>query len=142
MMPSGQFAPAVRDERSAPFFDALRQGSLLLRRCLARGHVSAPEVTFCAVCGDAGLDWATARGGGHIVTWTAIHSRPDESGRTQVSVIVGIVELDEGPWLRARLLPDDTALAGDSVAVRSGARVTLEIITGEAEPIYAFRLAD
>jgi uncharacterized OB-fold protein len=135
MTPPGQFPPAVRDARSAPFFDALGRGTLLLRRCLARGHVSAPEVMFCAVCGDPGLEWTTAHGGGHIVTWTAIHGRPDESGRTEVSVVVGIVELDEGPWLRARLLADDPA------AVRSGGRVTLECMMGEAEPVYAFRLA-
>jgi hypothetical protein len=135
MPASSPFQPAVRDERSAPFFDALRQGALLLRRCLPHGHVSAPEVMFCAVCQTPELGWTTARGGGHVVTWTAIHSRPDQSGGTAVSVVAGIVELDEGPWLRARLLPDDPG------AVRSGGRVTLEIMAGEGEPVYAFRLA-
>ena len=134
MTPPGQFPPAVRDARSAPFFDALGRGSLLLRRCLRHGHVSAPEVMFCAACGDPGLEWAPARGRGHVVTWTAIHSRPDGSGNTEVSVVVGIVELDEGPWLRARLLADDPA------AVRSGDRVSLEIMKGAGEPIYAFRV--
>jgi uncharacterized protein len=132
-----RFAPATRDARSAPFFDALGQGTLLLRCCEPHGHLSAPEVLRCAECGSSGLGWAPARGTGHIVTWTAIHTRPDDSGATRVSVIAGLVELDEGPWLRARLL------AADPAAVRSGTAVILEIVEteGDGEPIPAFRLA-
>jgi uncharacterized protein len=133
---SASFPPATRDGRSAAFFDALGEGILLLRRCVPLGHLSAPETQLCTGCGSPSLEWAGACGTGHVVTWTAIHTRPDESGTTRVSVIVGIVELDEGPWLRARLL------AADPATVCSGAKVILEIIETDGEPIYAFRLAD
>jgi uncharacterized OB-fold protein len=129
------FPPATRDARSAAFFDALGEGILVLRRCVQHGHLGAPEIQFCSGCGSPSLEWAAARGTGHVVTWTAIHTRPDESGTTRVSVIAGIVELDEGPWLRARLL------AADPAAVCSGAKVILEIIQTDEEPIYAFRPA-
>lgn len=134
MTTTAGFAPATRDARSAPFFDALGEGTLLLRRCLPHGHLSAPETMFCAGCGSSSLEWAPARGTGHIVTWTAVHTRPDESGATRVSVIAGIVELDEGPWLRVRLL------AADPAAVRTGAAVALEIVETEGELVPAFRL--
>jgi uncharacterized protein len=127
--------PATRDAQSAPFFDALGQGTLLLRRCAPHGHLSAPEVLRCDECGSSRLGWAAARGTGHVVSWTAVHTRPDDSGATRISIIAGLVELDEGPWLRARLL------AADSAAVRSGAAVILEIVETEGEPIPAFRLA-
>lgn len=130
------FPPATRDARSAPFFDALGNGVLLLRRCTRHGHLSAPEVGFCAWCGSSDLAWIPARGTGRVVTWTAIHTRPDETGATSVSVIAGIVELEEGPWLRARLL------AADPATVASDAAVTLEILPTEAEPIYAFRVGE
>jgi uncharacterized OB-fold protein len=130
------FPPATRDSRSAPFFDALGDGVLLLRRCAPHGHLSAPEVWFCADCGSPDLAWTPARGTGHVVTWTAIHTRPDETGATSVSVLAGIVELEEGPWLRARLL------AADPATVRSGAAVTLEIVQTEGEPVYAFRVGE
>jgi hypothetical protein len=126
-------APATRDERSGPFFDALADATLLLRRCRPHRHLSAPEVLFCAECGSDDLEWTPTKGDGHIVTWTAIHTGPDQTGRTSIAAVVGIVELDEGPWLRARLLVTDTA------AVRSGATVALEVIETESEPIYAFR---
>lgn len=131
--------PATRDPQSAPFFDALGAGTLLLRRCVPHGHLSAPEVLFCTECGSPSLEWAPARGVGHVVSWTAIHTRPDDSGTTRIAVIAGIVELDEGPWLRARILAADPA--PEMSTVRSGARVDLEIVETEGEPIYAFRLA-
>jgi uncharacterized OB-fold protein len=125
---------AVRDERSAEFFDALADGRLLLRRCVPHGHVSAPEVMFCAECASADLDWSPARGDAEIVSWTAIHSRPDESGATHVHSHVALVELAEGPWLLARLLVDDGA------EVTPGAHVTLDVVRA-GEPVYAFRIA-
>ncbi|HEX4658277.1 MAG TPA: OB-fold domain-containing protein [Streptosporangiaceae bacterium] len=135
MTTPGRLAPATRDEWSAPFFDALGNGALLLRRC-RRGHLSAPEVWFCAECGSPDLAWTRARGTGHVVTWTAIHTRPDETGATSVSVLAGIVELEEGPWLRSRLL------AADPATVRSGAAATLAIVHTEGEPVYAFRVEE
>ncbi len=128
------FEPAVRDERSAGFFDGLRRGSLLIRRCAPYGHLSAPEVEFCAVCGSAALEWTAAGGGGQVISWTVIHSRPDPAGTAPAPVLAAIVELDEGPWLRARLM------AADRADVRTGARVALEIVPGAGEPVYAFRL--
>ncbi|WP_433190083.1 Zn-ribbon domain-containing OB-fold protein [Actinoallomurus sp. CA-150999] len=124
--------PAVRDERSAAFFDVLKEGTLLLRRCRPHGHLSAPEVLFCATCADPDLGWSAARGTGRVVSWTAIHSRPDPSGATTVNTIVGVVELDEGPWLLARLLAPD---------IRTGMTVRLEVVETGGEPIYAFRPA-
>src|SRR5262249_55918356 len=98
---------AIRDDRSAEFFDALAGGRLQIRRCVPHGHVSSPEVMFCAECGSRALEWAPTQGSGTVVSWTAIHGRPDETGATTVTAYVGLVELAEGPWLLARLLVDD-----------------------------------
>jgi len=125
-------APAIRDERSAPFFDALAEGRLLLKRCSLHRHVSGPEVMFCAHCGSAELEWVDAQGVGEVVSWTAIHSRPDEQGRTTVARVVGVVELQEGPWLIAPLLVDDPA------ALSIGDPVTLQPLQAEGELIPAF----
>jgi len=129
------FPAATRDAQSARFFDALRDGVLLLRRCVPHGHLSAPETLLCTECASPSLDWAPACGAGRVVTWAAPYTRPDESGIARVSAVVGIVELQEGPWLRTRLLPADTA------RMRSGAAVILEIAETAGEPVYAFRLA-
>lgn len=136
MASASSLEPAVRDARSAEFFDALGRGALLLRRCTPHGHLSAPEVLLCASCGSGALDWSVAAGTGHLVSWTAVHSRPGPSGPAGPVVLAGIVELDEGPWLRARLL------TGDSTAIRTGARVQLRIHRGAGEPVPAFELSE
>lgn len=128
-------AQALRDERSAAFFDALAEGRLLLRRCVPHGHISAPEVMFCAQCDSPDLEWTEATGTGELASWTATHSRPDETGDTTVTAYIGLVELAEGPWLLARLMTDD----GDRV--RTGAAVTLAVIEA-GEPIYAFTVGN
>ena len=127
-------AAAIRDERSAVFFDALADGRLLIRRCVPHGHPSSPEVLFCAECGTSRLDWVQAGGDGTVVSWTAIHSRPDETGVTAVRAFVGLVQLVEGPWLLARLLVDDTN------ELHIGAGVAFRVLETDGEPIYAFRL--
>jgi len=126
-------AIAIRDERSAAFFDALAEGRLLLKRCAPHGHLSAAEVMFCAECGSADLAWSESQGLGEVVSWTAIHSRPDEHGRTTITRVVGVVELVEGPWLLAPLLVDPATLSiGDPVILQPlGGE-------GEGEPIPAF----
>jgi uncharacterized OB-fold protein len=128
-------AAAIRDERSAEFFDALAAGRLLIRRCVLDGHLSAPDVTFCAECGTPGLEWVEAHGDGKLVSWTAIHGRPDETGATGVNVFVGLVELVEGPWLLARLMLEDED------DLRIDARVVLSVLATDGEPIYTFRLS-
>jgi uncharacterized protein len=125
---------AIRDERSAEFFDALADGKLLIRRCLPHGHLSSPDVMFCAECRSRDLEWTRADGEGTVVSWTAIHGRPDESGATSVSAYVGLVELVEGPWLLARLRVADVA------DLHIGARAGFEVLATQGEPIYAFRI--
>jgi uncharacterized OB-fold protein len=110
--------PIARDEPSAPFFDAAADGRLLIRRCAACGHWIAPYMRMgvtldrCPACTSDRLEWAEASGRGTLVTWTVVHQAgrrraDDEHGAHPV----GVVELDEGPWLTARLDADGTDLA-------------------------------
>ncbi len=107
--------PIRRDERSAPFFDAAREGELLVRRCGACERFWSPHLVQCAGCGHAPLDWAPASGTATLVTWTVLHGRDDGAGRR----IVALAELDEGPWISAELLDiaDDALAVGLSVVV-------------------------
>ena len=102
----------VRDAASAPFFDAAADGRLLVRRCEACGHWVAPYMRIgasldrCPACTADRLVWAEAAGTATLVTWTVVHSRGGEAPRT-----VGVVELDEGPWMTVRLDPAAAPLA-------------------------------
>jgi uncharacterized OB-fold protein len=128
--------PVVRDEASAPFFDAAAEGRLLIRRCAACGHWIAPyqrmgaSLDRCPACTSDRLEWAAAAGTGILVTWTVVHGRTGGAERT-----VGVVELAEGPWLTAPLDADPAGLvAGTEMAVGFER-------PGGGEPVPVFRLA-
>ena len=91
--------PVERDAHSAPFFDAAAEGRLLLRYSPSSGEWSEPAALVCAVTQAADLEWRAATGRGELVTWTVKPSR-DES---TPGIVLGVVELAEGPWLALRL---------------------------------------
>lgn len=85
-----------RDDASAEWFDAAADGRLLIRRC-PEGHLSAPQAITCAHCGSTQLQWIEAMGRGVIASYAVVHRRGAEN------LPLAIVELAEGPWLRAQV---------------------------------------
>ncbi len=129
--------PAVRrDEYSAPFFDAATRGELVAPQCV-NGHYSAPTqgrndpVARCHECGSDELHWSAVTGNASLVSWTVLHGREADSP----TKTVGIVELDEGPWLRALITADP------DVGLRAGLPMGLDFVKtgdGDGEVIPAF----
>jgi uncharacterized protein len=126
--------PIIRDEASAPFFDAAQAGRLLIRRCGACGHWVAPYLRTgatldrCPACTADRLQWAEATGRGTLITWTVVHRGEDAAP-------VGVVELEEGPWLTARLDGGDSPLA-------AGMDLVVEFVRpGDGEPVPVLRPA-
>jgi uncharacterized protein len=92
-----------RDEASAGFFEGTAQGVLVLRHCTNCGRFGPPPVTRCRACHSTALEWRPSEGRGTLVTWTAVHGRPDPDG-VAAPAVLGIVELAEGPWMTTRLV--------------------------------------
>lgn len=117
---------ARRDDTTGPFFDALATGALLLHRCARCGHWARPDATTCSACHGGDLGWEPVSGRGAVVSRIVDHSRVREG----VPIPLGLVELDEGPWLHVRLLGDPDV----------GGRVTLVVLrpVDDGEPIPAF----
>src|SRR4051812_24266355 len=87
-----------RDGRTDPFFDGAAEGKLMIRRCADCARWHTPDATGCHECGGERLEWAQARGTATLVTWATLHAR--HGGEP---ALLAMVELDEGPWLYARL---------------------------------------
>jgi uncharacterized OB-fold protein len=109
---------ARRDERSGPWFDALADGSLVIHRCRDCGHVSRPDTASCPACQSEDLEWFRAGGGGTVVSLIRDYSGGEP-------LVLALVELDEGPWLHARLtdFPEGTI----------GCRVTLTVLPPDGD---------
>jgi uncharacterized protein len=118
-----------RDEYSAEFFDAAKRGQLLVRQC-ENGHYMAPTQGYnqpavrCPECHSCAIRWAPASGQGTLVTWTVIHSR----GSVPTTQIAGIIELEEGPWIKALIE------VGSDLELHAGTAMSLHFVkTGECE---------
>jgi uncharacterized protein len=122
----------TRDRVSAPFFDGTARGVLLLRRCDDCGRHSAPRTLTCPVCHSARLAWDPAQGTGTLASWTVVHHRPAD-GVPNSRTIAGLVQLDEGPWLHARIDGIDPS------RLRAGLALTVAFerpVDGEAVPVF------
>lgn len=128
-------APVVRDDFSAPFFEATREGRLLLRYSPSSGEWSEPAARFCSVSQAADLEWREASGRGELVSWTVKPGRTKD-GVTTPDVVIGIVETEEGPWL-SLWLPEV-----EQGRLKVGARVTIDFVQPEgSEHLPVARLA-
>lgn len=97
-------APVIRDDFSAPFFEATSEGRLLLRWSPTSREWSEPSARFCSVTQSDDLEWREAAGTGRLVSWTVKPGRTRDDVTT-LDAVIAIVELDEGPWL-SLLLPE------------------------------------
>lgn len=130
-------APTFRVERnaaSAAFFDAAREGILLIRVCPECDHLYAPHQKRCMDGNE--LTWHVASGSAQLVTWAVDHAPPLSSELSSIDggpPVIGIVELDEGPWMY-------TALPGvASETLRDGMDMHVQFLTlGNGEPVPIF----
>src|SRR6059058_3205061 len=116
--PSHAFeGPAVgRDDASAAFFDAAARQRLVVRQCIGGHGLFAPELERCPRCGGV-LGWIDVSGHAQLVSWAVVHRSPHPAFAELVPFVTAVVELDEGPWLHARLVVDDASRLEPGIAL-------------------------
>jgi uncharacterized OB-fold protein len=98
-----------------PFWDALADGRFLLPSCDACGEAFFPPSPACPHCHAERVDWTETDATGDLYAFTRQHRT---APGVDAPVVLGIVELDEGPRLLARVDADYDALSlGDRVAL-------------------------
>lgn len=108
--------PPVTSMFSRPFWDGLQQGRLLTTRCDGCKEPSFPPRDYCPRCGSPGHEWIGLGGKGRLYSKTRIHAAGG-SFAAMTPYSVGLVDLDDGLRLLARLLPSASALPLDSPVV-------------------------
>jgi uncharacterized OB-fold protein len=118
--------PVARDTATAEFFDGARAGKFLLRRRRSTGEYCEPQVVP-APSEESDFELVPSGGGARIVSWATVHGKP-RGAAAPARTVVGIVELDEGPWWWTQLVDVDPD------ADLAGLRVHVEFVPSGDEP--------
>jgi len=109
----------VRSPENAPFFDAAREGKLLIKTCDGCGEAFFYPRALCPFCMSES-SWVEAAGTGVIYSHSEVHMRGQ-------NYVLGMVTLDEGPTMMTNLH------FADSSAIQVGAKVRVEFIDTNGE---------
>jgi hypothetical protein len=128
----------VPDPESRPFWEAAKDGRLLIQRCASTGAYQFPPTTFCP----GGLErpeWVEASGKGRVFSWIVVrHPVPKDVYADEVPYAVALVTLDEGCRMVANLVGVDVDAIEADMPVKVAFRpVTNEITLPVFEPARA-----
>ena len=107
------------DEHTQTFWDAARDGRLLIKRCAACGRAHYYPRPFCPHCWSQEVAWEDASGRGSLYTYSVVHQNDLPPFNERVPYVAAIVELDEGPRMMTNIVdcPLDGLEVGMPVAV-------------------------
>jgi uncharacterized protein len=112
-MPDAPGLLPLTDRFSQAYWDAAREGTLLIQRCAACGRYQFYPRGHCAHCFAPDPEWAPASGRGRVHTYTVVRRTPNAEFAADCPYVLAIIELDEGPRMTARIVGDPDGLACD-----------------------------
>ncbi|MEZ5631916.1 MAG: Zn-ribbon domain-containing OB-fold protein [Burkholderiaceae bacterium] len=89
---------------SQPFWDAARQGRLVLKTCLDCGHVDHPPYLYCTDCGGHNSEWRPASGNAKLVAFAVNTYGVPAAFIEDLPYVLALVELPEGPRMISNIV--------------------------------------
>lgn len=130
--------PAIAEtELSAGFWEGVREGRLVIQRCLSCRTLRHYPQPMCPVCRALGFDWAPVSGRGTIYTYTVAHRAFHPAWQAHVPYAIATIELDEG----VRLVCDLLGTPPEQVAIGARVEVFFEDLPGQGR-MPRFRLME
>jgi uncharacterized protein len=124
--------PTVEDE-SRPYWEAAKQGKLLVKTCNACGAVHHYPRPFCPTCWSEDVEWLEASGRGTLYTYSTIFRNDLPPFDAWGAYVAAIVELEEGPRLMTNIVDCDPA----ELAVGMPVKVLFRDLTDEwSAPVF------
>ncbi len=108
------------DSASAPYWEAARQGQLLIAECMTCGKVHHSPRPFCPFCWSEDVQPVKASGAGTLYTYSTVYVNDLAPFKERVPYVAAIVELAEGPRLMTTIEgvdPDDLRVGMPVTAV-------------------------
>lgn len=125
-----------------PYYAALRRGELVVQHCKACGQNIMYPRHLCPFCHADDLSFVQSSGQGVLHSLAVQRLGPPSGFDEDLPYAVGVVKLDDGVQLLARLWPDAD---GDWAGYTCDVRVRFDGATGEEierRPVPWFRRAD
>ncbi|UOR01160.1 Zn-ribbon domain-containing OB-fold protein [Leucobacter allii] len=116
-------APTVVPDRlTEAWRDGIARGEFLLQRGVACGAYQYYPREHCTTDPGDALEWVPASGRGVVHTFTVVRRTPNEAFQDQLPYVLGIVELEEGVRVTARIVAPEIAriACGMPVSVHFG----------------------
>jgi uncharacterized protein len=92
---------------SAPYWNAAKDGKLMLRKCASCQHIHFMPRYLCPVCWSQDLQWIEASGKGTVHSFTIIRRASSPAFVSKVPYVVALIDLQEGPRMMANIVGDD-----------------------------------
>lgn len=118
-MASPRFDLPTIESDTRPFWDAVREGKLLLRSCNQCAKVHYYPRPFCPSCWSEDVTWVEASGRGTVYTYSTVYRNDLPPFNEQLPYVVAIVELEEGPRMMTRLVDTDGVELAVGMAVQA-----------------------
>ena len=100
-----------REFTSASFNEYLSEKKLMASKCTKCGALYVPPRPLCNKCFGSEMEWAEMKGKGKLAAFTTIAIAPtlmiEEGYGRDNPYCTGVVELEEGPRISARILGVD-----------------------------------
>ena len=121
--------PVITD-LTRPFWEAARDGRLVMQKCAACGTVNFHPKPWCISCGSRNMPWTEMKRDGTVYSYTVSHSvAMNYAGwGAELPVILCLVDIDDGARMYAQLIGVDAA----DVTVGMRVTVRFEVISDEA----------
>jgi uncharacterized OB-fold protein len=108
------------DPTTQPFWAAMLEGRLLIKRCSDCSRAHFYPRPFCPHCWSDNVEWEEASGRAGLYTWSVVHVNDLPPFADRVPYVAAIVELEEGP----RMMSNVENCGFDELAVGMPLQVT------------------
>jgi uncharacterized OB-fold protein len=112
---------------SAPYWQGLLEGRLMLQSCAKCGKVRHYPRPICDACYSSEARWIEAKGAGKVHSWTVCHHAYHPAFKGEVPYTLVLVDLPEGVRINAPL----RGPGGDSLRIGQPVRIAAERVNDE-----------
>ena len=92
------------DDATLPWWEAARQGKLLIVRCDTCGKPHFYPRPFCPHCGGDAVRWEEASGDATLYTWSVVRRNDLPPFGERVPYVAAVVDLAEGPRMMTNVV--------------------------------------